>query len=230
MDLLYQALRIPGLFLRYRVIGVENVRPSGPALCVANHLNTLGPLLFFLTLPIRFYPWVKADLVDSRRSPRYLYEQFTSPVLHLRGWPGLAIATACSWVSVPLIRRLGGVPVESGTEWTGRAFRDSMALLVQNKHLLVFPEDSQREADPETQIHAFAYGFVELCRLYQKETGCHLPVYPMVVHSGKKVIAIAEAMFYQPRGNWREAIRRFGEQVQERIRRLYLDVQHGLLG
>ncbi len=104
-----------------------------------------------------------------------------------------------------------------------------MALLVQNKNLLVFPEDPQGEADPETQIHAFAYGFVELCRLYQKETGQHLPVYPMAVHAARKVIAITEAMFYQAQGNRREDIRRFGEQVQERVRRLYLDVQDGLL-
>jgi len=180
-------------------------------------------------LPIRFYPWIKADLVDSRRSPDYLYKEFVQPVLHLKGQPGLALASVCSWLSVPLIRRLGSVPVESGTDWTGRAFRISMSLLAQNKQLLIFPEDPQGEQDPETGIHAFACGFAELCRLYQERTGHHLPVYPMAVHPARKVIAIAEAEFYQTQGNRRESVRRFGEQVQERIRQLYLDVQDGLL-
>jgi hypothetical protein len=229
MGLFYRALRIPGIFLRYRVIGLENVRHDGPALYVANHLNTLGPLLFFFALPIRFHPWVKADLVDARRSPPYLYKEFVQPILHLKGRPGLALARVCSWLSVPLIRQLGSVPVESGTGWTGRAFRGSMALLAQNKHVLIFPEDPQGDLDPETRIHAFAYGFAELCRLYQKRTGHHLPVYPMAVHPARKVIAIAEAEFYRAQGNRREDVRRFGERVQERIRQLYLDVQNGLL-
>lgn len=229
MGLFYRALRIPGVFLRYRVIGLENVRHGGPALYVANHLNTLGPLLFFFALPIRFHPWVKADLMDPQRSPRYLYEQFVGPVLHLKGRPGLMIARACSWASVPLIRLLGSVPVESGIDWTGRAFRISLSLLAQGKYLLIFPEDPQGEVDPETQIHAFAYGFAELCRLYQKKTGQRLPVYPMAVHPERKVIAIAEAVFYQAQNNRRESVRRFGEQVQERVRRLYLGVQNGLL-
>lgn len=229
MGLFYRALRIPGGLLRYRVIGLENVRHGGPALYVANHLNTLGPLLFFLALPIRFHPWVKADLVDPQRSPRYLCEQFVGPVLHLKGRLGLMIARACSWVSVPLIRLLGSVPVESGTDWTGRAFRTSMTLLLENQCLLIFPEDPEKAQDSETGIHAFSYGFAELCRLYQKSTGHHLPVYPMAVHPGRRVIAIAQAMFYQAQGNRREDIRRFSEQVQERVRRLYLDVQNGLL-
>ncbi len=104
-----------------------------------------------------------------------------------------------------------------------------MALLAQNKHLLVFPEDPQGEVDPETQIHAFAYGFAELCWLYQNKTGHHLPVYPMAVHAARKVVAIAQALFCRAQGNRREDVRRFGEQVQDRIRRLYRDVEYGLL-
>lgn len=229
MGTLYRALRVPGTLFRYRVIGLENIHHDGPAIYVANHWGDLEPLLFFLSLPMRFYPWVKADLVDPKRSPRYLYEKFVHPILHLQGRFGLTIAKMCSWLSVPLIRQIGGVPVEDWTDWVGGAFRISLALLAQNKNLLIFPENLQGKVDPETMMRPFTCGFVLLCRMYQNRTGNELPVYPTAIHPGRKSIAIGQATFYRAQDDWRKDIRRFAGQVQEEIRQLYLGLQMGSL-
>jgi hypothetical protein len=227
MDILYQALRVPGAFFRYRVIGLGNIQHDGPAIYTANHWGALGPLPFFLSLPVRFYPWIKADLIDPRRSPHYLYREFVHPILHLRGRLGLAVAQVFSWISVPLIRQLGGIPVEDSTDWVGGTFRMSLALLAQDESLLIFPEGLQGEVDPVTMMRPFTCGFVQLCRMYQNATRRELPVYPTAVHPGRKIIAIDQAAFYRAQGDWRQDIRRFAEQMQERIRRLYLSVQLG---
>lgn len=225
-DLLYRAIRVWGIFLRYRVVGKENIQRGGPGIYVANHCGTLGPLPFFLSAPERLYPWVKADLVDSLRSPRYLYNEFVHPILHLQGGVGMAAATACSWLATPLLQRLGCIPVESSTEWVGGAFRASLALLVHGQSVLIFPEDAQEgEADPQTGIYPFACGFVELCRIYQKATRNALPVYPMAALAAARTIAIGPAMFYRDEGIRRQAMRRFADEARQRVGALYLALE-----
>jgi len=221
MDAWYHTLRLLRVFLRYTVIGAENIPPAGPALYVGNHLGSLGPVVTVLSVPVRFYPWVIADQLDPRRSPRYLYDEFARPTLNLSNWPGLAVSTMISWISVPLLTRLGGIPVDRSSGWTGGAFRKSLGLLGQNKNLLIFPEDPKKEMDPETRMCPFMNGFAELCRLYQNAAGVALPVYPVTVHPGRKVVVIAEAVFYRASHDWRQAIHMFTEQVQQQIGQLY---------
>lgn len=221
---LYWLLRAVGAFSRYRLVGRERLPQRGPAVYLANHLGSLGPVVIVLSVPIRFYPWVKADLTDRRRSPGHLLREFVRPVLHLSGWAGLGMANLISAITVPLLRGIGCIPVEADGPLTRRAFRESLARLQEGRSVLIFPEDSRAPADPETEIHLFNGGFVELCRLYHRMTGVLLPVYPLAVNPHRKCVVIGAPAYYVEQTHWRESIAQFADRMREEIRQLYLSV------
>jgi len=223
-DALYKSLRLLRLFFRYEVIGLSNLPRSGPSLLVANHVGSTGPVMLFFSLPLRFHPWVIADLIDRRRSPDYLLAQFVQPSLHLQGRLGRTLAKLISTITVPLLRTLGCVPVESHGTWTGAAFRRSLTLLAHGRHLLIFPEDPALPMDPETMIYQFKFGFVHLCQMYQNRTGLSLPVVPIAVHPPRRTIVIGPVQFYHGNGYAEPDVAHFATHLHALIRSLYRHV------
>jgi 1-acyl-sn-glycerol-3-phosphate acyltransferase len=99
-------------------------------------------------VPLRFYPWVIADMTDPRRAPTYLYEDFVQPVLRLDGWPGAAFSKILAKITVPLLNRIGCISVEGYQRASPEAFKHSLELLAEGKNLLIFPEDEKSPSIP----------------------------------------------------------------------------------
>lgn len=223
-DTLYKSLRLLRLFFRYDVLGGTNLPKGGPSLIVANHVGSIGPVMLFFSLPLRFHPWVIADLTDCRRSPAYLYEQFVRPTLHLEGWTGRALAKLITTVTVPLLRGIGCIPVELHSTWTGAAFRRSLFLLMRGAHIVIFPEDPALVMDPETNMYPFKLGFVHLCQMYRDRTGVRLPVVPVAIHPYQRMISIGPPQYYQGSGYEEPQVISFATRLYELVRSLYLQL------
>ncbi len=223
-DSLYKSLRLLRLFFRYEVVGLPNLPKTGPSLLVANHVGSTGPVMLFFSLPLRFHAWVIADLTDRRRSPDYLLAQFVQPSLHLQGYFGRSLAKLISMITVPLLRGLGCVPVETHGPWTGAAFRRSLALLRRGRHVLIFPEDPALPLDPETMIYQFKFGFVHLCQMYHDRTGESLPVVPIAVHPPARTIVIGPTQYYAGNGYAEPDVAEFATRLHSFVRSLYQGV------
>ena len=220
-DTLYQALRLLGAPFAFRCVGLENIRDSGPAIYVANHLSSIGPIEAILSVPVRFYPWVIAEMMDVARAPQYLYDDFVHPAWNLEGRGGLLVATIMSRLTVGLMHGLGCVSVDRNRGRNLSAFRHSLALLNQGKNLLVFPEDPKGPLDPETRMRPFLCGFISLCSMYARATGRPLPMYPLVVSSQAKTISIDAPLFFEPHDNHRHNIRAVCARLREKMEALY---------
>lgn len=223
----YKFVRWVGAPFRYRVIGSENIRPGFPAIYVANHLGSVGPLASILSVPVRFHPWVVAEMADYRRAPRYLYDDFVHPTWHLNGRPGMAVSFLLSRISVTLINGLGSIAVDSNQGESIAAFRRSLALLLAGKSLLVFPEDAKAPADPEIHLHPFDCGFVGLSGMYERGTGERLPLIPMAVYPETRTVVVGEALFLHDTGDRREDVRRTCGEMREKVAELYRGLQAG---
>lgn len=219
---LYTTVRTLGSSFRYQVKGIDGIVDGGPAIYVANHLNSLGPIQVILSVPLRFYPWVIAEMTDTRRAPLYLYNDFIHPAWHLNGRFGMGVSWLVSRIAVALINGLGSVSVDRSSGWTGAAFRHSLDLLMDDRNLLIFPEDPLLTMDPETKLFPFMCGFVALCRMYQKKTDRQLPVYPLAVQPASRSITISEPVHFQDNGRRRQDMRDFCDQLQEIVGCLYL--------
>ena len=224
-SLVYEFLRFLGTPFSYDVVGVENIQTPGPAIYIANHLGTIGPIETILSVPIRFYPWIIAEMTDFKRAPEYLFNDFVHPVLHLNGWFGMSFSTLLTKISVRLLRAIGSVSIDRFGGLTTNGFRHSLRLLREGKNLLIFPEDPLLPHDPETLMRHFMPGFATLCSLFQADEGTILPIYPMAVHAGCETVTIGTPEFYHPQGHHREAINTFCQLVEDRVRVLYLEMK-----
>ena len=65
------------------LIGEANLPKNEPAVFVANHLATSGPIGATCTLPMRIYPWIVADMVDREKAAEYLLWDFIERTLRL---------------------------------------------------------------------------------------------------------------------------------------------------
>jgi hypothetical protein len=219
-DRLYRTVRLLGSPFRYRVVGLEHIQDKGPAIYVANHLGSLGPIQMILSLPLRFFPWIIANMTDRQRAPRYLYDDFVRPVLHLQGTMGMVVSFLICQVAVPLLRGLGSIPVEKEFGLFDKSFRRSMDLLIQGRNLLIFPEDNAGPYDPKTQMRPFSCGFSWLCYRYEQATGRPLPIYPVAVSREAAMIVIDRPTFYTNHGDRKQDLRQLCASLQESVHML----------
>jgi hypothetical protein len=228
-DLLYRAIRLLRFPFAYRCIGMENVQGDGPAIYVSNHLDSVGPVEVVLSVPVRFYPWVIAEMTDPKRAPRYLYDDFVGPIWGLRERVGVPVATVLSRLTVGLLRGLGCIPVDRNRGRYMGAFRRSLALLEAGKNLLVFPEDPKGPMDPETRMRPFMAGFLLLCSKHARLTGHQLPLYPVAVHRERRVVAIGVPLLASLGGHWRADVLQTRDRVQAAVKEMYRSLEKGQL-
>jgi 1-acyl-sn-glycerol-3-phosphate acyltransferase len=224
-SLVYGIARFIASPFSYDVVGLENITTPGPAIYIANHLGAIGPIETILSIPIRFYPWIIAEMLDFKLAPEYLFNDFIRPVLHLNGRFGMFFSTMLTKISVRLLRSIGSISIDRFGGLTTDGFRLSLRLLREGKNLLIFPEDSQLPIDPDSLMRQFMPGFVTLCSLFQANVDSLLPVYPIAVHAGSETVTVGKAELFKPYGHHHEAINNFCMLLEERVRALYLDMQ-----
>ena len=224
-SLVYDVARFIGSPFCFDLVGYENIQTPGPAIYISNHLGALGPIETILSVPIRFYPWIIAEMMDFKRAPEYLFNDFVRPVLHLQGWVGIRFSTLLTKISVRLLRAIGSVSIDRFGGMTTDGFRHSLRLLREGKNLLIFPEDPLLSLDSDTLMRHFMPGFATLCSLFQSDECTLLPVYPLAVHATSETIAIGTPEFFHPHGHHRDAINAFSQIVETRVRTLYIDLQ-----
>src|SRR4030042_2819985 len=224
-SLVYDIARFLGSPFSFYVVGFENIQTPGPAIYVANHLGTVGPIETILSIPIRFYPWIIAEMTDFKLAPRYLFDDFIHPVLHLGGKFGMLFSTLLTKITVRLLREIGAVSIDRFGGWTPDGFRHSLRLLHEGKNLLIFPEDPLLPLEPETLMRHFMPGFAVLCRMFQAGEDTLLPVYPLAVHSSSETVTIEKPEIFHSRDHHKAAINNFSQLLENRVRGLYLEMK-----
>lgn len=209
---------------RGELLGEQNLPAQGPAVLVANHLDALGPIACFCSLPLRLYPWVISDMLEAERAAAYLNVDFTERQLHLRPPYSLWFSRFLARITVPLLRSLGGIPVYRGDyARMQETFRLSLERLRWGGCLLIFPEDPQLLADPQTGIRPFWHTFARLGELWYQETGQALGFYPVTIHPSRK-IWIGEPVFFNPLNRLvlerRQITRKLEREIQDQYRKM----------
>jgi|GEM_PF-306128 len=228
-DSFYRVARFLGSPFAYRCVGTENITGAGAAIFIANHLGSTGPIECILSLPLRLYPWVIANMTDPQRAPAYIYDDFVRPELHLSGWMGKLMAALLGRIAAALLTGLGAISVDGARHWTAPAFRQSLELLGRGRNLLIFPEDAKGPLEIDTQMHPFLYSFVWLCHAHQRKTGDRMPVYPVAVVSTSKTVEIGAPLYFalDETTGVRTSYQQFCDQMEDAVRSLYLARQRG---
>lgn len=192
--------------------GKENLPEQGPAILVANHLEALGPIAVVSSLPLRLYPWVVSDMLDTNLAPEYLRWDFVERQLHLPMPLSLWVAKFISKISVPLLNVIGCIPVHSNPDDLCATFDQSVNLLAQGRFVLIFPEDPTQPLDPQFEMSPFKKGFVRLGEFYFQHTGRLLRFYPLAVHAVRRTVQVGRPVTYNP----------YAPPIKERLRVKYV--------
>jgi len=204
------------------IIGDENL-VEGPAVFVSNHLGAVGPIAVIASLPVRVYPWVISDMLDSDKAPDYLNQDFVQRQLHLTSPFGLWLAKGISKISIRLLRSAGCVPV-----WRGKklyeTFERSVDLLAECKSLLIFPEDPSKEINPQFRMTPFKKGFARLGEMYYERTGRPLRFYPLAVHLDTYRVMVGAPIAYNSKNPAVNERLRIKNVLEASIRKMYLDM------
>ena len=185
-DTVYTVVRylVDRLYWQGTLLGEAHLPTQGPAVFVANHLGPAGPIGVICSIPLHFYTWIIADMLDRHQAADYLRQDFIEPSLKLKPPLSPLVATALTRITVPLLTSLGCIPVRRGDE---HELSLSLALLQQGKLLLVFPEAPELEMDPLTRMRPFLKGFTRLGEMYSAACGERLRFYPVAVHISRRV-------------------------------------------
>src|SRR5512136_2430771 len=188
-----------GLFLwRGELIGKENLPDQGPAVLVANHANSAGPIAAVCALPRRVHTWVIASMVDKDLAPAWVQADFCERQLHLKPPLGRWLAQAMCALIVPLFRFGGCIPVAAGDyRRMEETLRLSLEELRKGGFVLIFPEDYRLPRHPVTNMQPFQHSFVRLAEEYYKGTAQRLAFVPMAAHPARSLM-VGETVFHDP--------------------------------
>jgi len=182
------------------LIGAENLPETSPVVFISNHALALGPIAVVASLPMRLYPWVISDMLEWDKAAAYLNKDFVEPQLHIPPPLSMLVARIIAQASVRLLRKFDCIPALHG-EQVLETYRISVEYLMQEKNLLIFPEDPTQPFDAQCNMRPFLKGFARLGEIYFGRTQKVLRFYPLAVHPGLRQVKLGKPITFNPINN-----------------------------
>ncbi|MEG0493482.1 MAG: hypothetical protein RR696_09805, partial [Clostridia bacterium] len=168
-----------------------------PSVFCPNHAGAFGPI----DMCIHFdncehcHPWFNAAVMDPKLVPAYVRQDywwkpgcFFEPIL-TRTLPYMAAA-----VLPPILRTVPGVPVYHDIQVI-KTFRQSVALLKQGEHLVIFP---QQPSGYLSHFMTLNKGFLQLAPMAYRSLGLKLKFYPVHIDYKKHTLTVGLPVQYDP--------------------------------
>ena len=168
-----------------------------PCVFVPNHVGVFGPIDMVAKFP--YYeecrPWFNADVMDPKLVPAYVRQDYwwkpgcwAEPLLNVT-LPYMAAA-----VLPPILRTVPGVPVYHDMR-VMTTMRQSLRLLKEGKHLVIFPEQPSGWQSHHMWINT---GFLQIAPMYFKATGKALKFWPVHIDYKKHTFQVAAPIAFDP--------------------------------
>ncbi len=205
------------------LVEAEDLPGRSPAVYVANHARSLGPIAVISSLPFRVYPWAIGDMMDWEKAPAYLERDFVQAELHLRPPLSMWLSRLIVQFSIRLLRGVKCVPVWQGDKRL-ETYHLSIDFLLQGRPLLIFPEDPRLPLDDVCGMRPFKKGFAGLGEMYFERSGLNLPFYPLAVHERLRQVKVGRAFSFNPNNDRLRERSRLASVLEAAIRNMLLEM------
>ncbi len=189
-----------------------------PAIFVANHADSFGPLALHLYFPIRLYPWVIHEMTDRKTCARYLEKDYIIKELRLSkpfsSWLSHLMADLC----VQLFRYLEAIPVYHDSRRIMETISKSIVYLEEGRSLLIFPEIS--DSYLSRYIKRFNIGFLEVAKEIVKIERRSINIYPVSVSRKRRRISLGEPSTYEISKPYPDEKRRIQAELEAKVEAL----------
>jgi 1-acyl-sn-glycerol-3-phosphate acyltransferase len=211
------------LFFRSHLSGAQNLTPGEPAILVANHAGSFGPVSVITSLPLRLYPWVAHEVTDRKLVSKRIQTEFLEQELHLRPPISTYLGRVVGRICVALMRDINAIPVYAKSKQIMGTVQASLALLEQGKSILVFAEDSTQKINDV--LCEFRTGFVYLARQYYERTKKAVRILPVAVNKKVGRIRIGAPLRFDGDSPFSREKQRLKQVVQDTVYDLYLAME-----
>lgn len=174
---------ISGFYGRVKYVGEENI-PQEPCIFIGNHAQMHGPIVAELRSPFRRYTWCIGNMLHLREFPKYAFQDFWGYKPKWTHWFYKMLACIIAPLGTYIFRNADVIGVYK--DMRGRStFRNSIRVLNENYNLIIFPEC---HTEFNEIVNEFQDKFVDLARMYFKETGKELMFVPMYIAPSLRTI------------------------------------------
>lgn len=158
------------------VKGWENL-PQEPCIIVANHTQMHGPITCEIFLPDNFYIWCASQMMELKEVPSYAFKDFwsqkpkyTHPFYKLLSY---IIAPPSSVI----FKNARTIPVFRDSRILS-TLKETLKKLECGKNIVIFPEYDRKY---NNILYDFRDGFIDVAKLYYKQTGKELNFVPLYI-------------------------------------------------
>lgn len=176
---------------RFQIVGAENL-PEEAAIVVGNHSQMHGPIACQLYFPGKFAIWCAGQMMHLQDVPAYAYEDFWSqkpkyarPFYKLMSYL-IAPVSVCLFNSADTI----GVYRDNRIIAT---FKNTVKAMKAGKNIIIFPEDYH---EYNQILCRFQENFVDVAKLYYKQTGADAPFVPMYIAPYLHTIYLGKPIYF----------------------------------
>ena len=174
-------------------VGVENL-PQEPCLIVGNHTQMNGPIVCELYFPIPRKTWCAGQMMHLKEVPAYAYQDFWSQKPQKSRWFYKILSYIIAPFSACVFTNAETIPVYKDTRIVG-TFKQTVKTLKEGVSVVVFPE---QDAPYNHILSDFQDKFIDIARLYYKQTGKALPFVPMYIAPKLKKFYFGQPVYFDP--------------------------------
>lgn len=204
---------------KIQVEGQENL-PDEPVILVGNHSQMNGPIIGQLYIPGKHLIWCAGQMMHLKEVPKYAYEDFwAKKPKALRPFYKL-LSYIIAPISVYVFNRADTIAVYRDTRIVS-TFKNTVRGLQDGANIVIFPEHSQ----PYNHILCqFQDRFIDVAKLYYKQTGKTLCFVPMYLAPKLRKVYIGKPVRFDPAAPIQEERQRIATYLMESITQIACDL------
>lgn len=194
------------------VVGLENL-PKNNTIIVGNHAQMNGPIAGELFMPNNCYIWCAGQMMKRKEVPHYTFTDFwsqkpkwTHPFYKLLSYI-IAPFSVCIFNNARTIAVYRDMRIMS-------TFRESIKLLKDDGNILIFPEKDEKH---NNILYKFQENFINIAKLYYKNTGISLTFVPMYIAPKLKKMYIGKGIQYNSENTIEEERVRISDYLSNEI-------------
>lgn len=182
---------VKSFYKKPNFMGLQNI-PEEPCIIVGNHAQLHGPVSMECYFPYKKYIWCIGNLMHIKEAPDYAFKDFWGYKPKHTHWFYKGLARLVSPLLVYLHTNADTIGVYKDNRVLS-TFKNSVKGLKNGAHIILFPENHT----PFNQIvNEFQTRFVDVAKLYFKDTSKELQFVPMYLAPNLKTIVYGNPIKY----------------------------------
>ena len=197
---------------KMKVEGIENL-PDEASVIVGNHSQMNGPIVGELYFPKKFSIWCISEMMDAKLVPAYAFEDFWSKKpLYIR-WFYKILSYIIAPIAQCVFTNADTIPVYKDKRIL-TTFKETADKLKEGLNVIIFPEDYDEH---NNIVHKFQEGFVNVAKMYYKETGKDVSFVPMYICPALKKVVFGKPVLFNHEAPMKEEQERICNYLMDEI-------------